>query len=70
MHRAEQTLFDARDGHLGNKLSMSDLAALHGCAAQSHLCRETREITGRSPAEMTRVLDRDDESYSIFRVLF
>ena len=70
MHRAEQTFFDARDGHLGSKLSMSDLAALHGYADQSHMCRETREITGHSPAEMSRVLDSDDESYWIYRVWF
>ena len=47
---------------------MSDLAALHGHADQSHMRRERREITGHSLAEMTRVLDRDDESYRIYRV--
>lgn len=70
MQRAEQTFFEARDGHMGRKLSMSDVAAHHGYADQAHMCRETREITGHSPAEITRVLDGDDESYWVYRIWF
>ncbi len=70
MQRAEQTFFDARDGHQGVKGPMADVAARHGYADQAHMCRETREITGHSPAEITRVLEGDDESYWIYRVWF
>lgn len=70
MQRAEQTFFEARDGHMGRKLSMSDVAAHQGYADQAHMCRETREITGHSPVEITRALDGDDESYWIYRIWF
>jgi AraC-like DNA-binding protein len=70
MQRAEQSFFDARDGHLGRKLSMADVAARQGYSDQAHLCRETREITGHSPSEMTRVLSSGDESYWIYRIWY
>jgi AraC-like DNA-binding protein len=70
MQRAEQTFFEARDGHMGRKQSMSDVAAHQGYADQAHMCRETRAITGHSPLEITRVLDGDDESYWIYRIWF
>ncbi len=70
MHRAEQTFFDARDGHVGGKRSLTDVAAQHGYADQAHMCRETREITGHSPGEMARMLNSDDESYWIYRVWY
>lgn len=70
MQRAEQTFFDARDGELGQKLAMSDVAARHGYADQAHMCRETREITGLSPAKITRAIESDDESYWIYRIWF
>jgi AraC-like DNA-binding protein len=70
MQRAEQSFFDARDGHLGRKLSMSDVAARQGYADQAHLCRETREMTGHSPGEMARVIESGDESYWIYRIWF
>lgn len=70
MQRAEQSFFEARDGHLGRKLSMADVAARQGYSDQAHMCREAREITGHSPSEITRVLDSGDESYWIYRIWF
>lgn len=37
----------------------AEVAAEHGYADQSHLCRETRRITGFSPAELERRVRRD-----------
>lgn len=45
----------------------ADVAAEHGYADQSHLCRETRRITGFSPAELERRV-RQDPSFWAYRL--
>lgn len=67
MQRAEQSFFDARDEYLAGRVVWSDVAARGGYSDQAHLCREAREITGRSPAELARVL-ANEESYWIYRI--
>ena len=45
----------------------SDVAADAGYADQSHLCRETRRVTGFAPAEL-RSRIAEDESFWIYRI--
>lgn len=45
----------------------AEVAAEHGYADQSHLCRETRRITGFSPAELERRV-RHDPSFWAYRL--
>jgi AraC-like DNA-binding protein len=67
MRRAELSFFDARDEYLAGRVVWSDVAARGGYSDQAHFCREAREITGRSPAELARVL-ASEESYWIYRI--
>ena len=67
MSRAEQLFLAARDEMLDGKAMWSDIAARGGYADQSHLCRETREITGLSPTELARAY-QEDESYWVYRI--
>lgn len=45
----------------------TDVAADAGYADQSHLCRETRRVTGFAPAELRRRI-AEDESFWLYRV--
>lgn len=45
----------------------SEVAADSGYADQSHLCRETRRITGFAPAELRRRMD-EEEGFWLYRV--
>lgn len=67
--RAETTLSQARmQADQGLPPPWIDVAASGGYADQAHLCRETREITGHSPAELARRVGEDDESYWLYRI--
>jgi AraC-like DNA-binding protein len=70
MRRAEQSFFESRDSWQRGSITWSEMAERGGYSDQAHQCRETREITGHSPAELARVLDTDDESYWIYRVWY
>lgn len=52
--RSEQVFFEAVAGVRSGEVNWRDLAAGHGYADQSHLCRETRRITGFAPDELRR----------------
>ena len=65
MARAERAFFDAIAA--APEPNWSDLAASGGYADQSHLCRETRRVTGFSPGELSkRILE--DEAFWAYRV--
>lgn len=52
--RSEQVFFEAAASVKSGQVNWRDLAAGHGYADQSHLCRETRRITGFAPEELRR----------------
>lgn len=64
--RAEQAFFRAVAEGDG-PVPWADVAADTGYADQSHLCRETRRVTGFAPAELRRRI-AEDESFWIYRV--
>ncbi len=67
LSRAEQAYLDARRGPADGRFSWADMAARTGFADQAHLCRETRQVTGHTPAELAQRV-ADDESYWLYRV--
>ncbi len=64
--RAEQAFFHTLAQGEG-PVRWADVAADVGYADQSHLCRETRRITGFAPAELRQRI-ADDESFWIYRI--
>lgn len=64
--RAEQAFFRTL-AHGDEPVRWSDVAADVGYADQSHLCRETRRVTGFAPAEL-RARIAEDESFWIYRI--
>ena len=67
MGRAEQALLAARAEQADGKISWVDVAADAGYADQSHLTRETRALTGLSPAALAHRMEHD-ESYWLYRI--
>lgn len=65
--RAEQLFRERRAEIEAGTVSWADAAAQAGFADQSHLCRETRAVTGHSPTELARRM-QDDESYWVYRI--
>lgn len=64
--RAEQAFFRTLEQG-DERVSWADVAADVGYADQSHLCRETRRLTGFSPAEL-RSRIAEDESFWLYRI--
>jgi AraC-like DNA-binding protein len=64
--RAEQAFFRTL-AHGDEPVRWTDVAAEAGYADQSHLCRETRRVTGFAPAEL-RLRIAEDESFWIYRI--
>jgi AraC-like DNA-binding protein len=62
--RAEQAFFDVA---ASTRPDWAEVAASGGYADQSHLCRETRRVTGFSPAELYRRV-AEDESFWAYRL--
>lgn len=52
--RSEMAFFEAVEASRTGSVNWSDIAQLAGFADQSHLCRETRRMTGFSPEELRR----------------
>lgn len=64
--RAEQAFFRTlADGD--GPVRWAEVAADTGYADQSHLCRETRRVTGFAPAELRQRI-ADDEAFWIYRI--
>ncbi len=63
--RAEQAFFKVlEEAEQGGKPDWAALAEGSGYADQSHLCRETRRITGFSPDELFRRIAQDEAFWS------
>ncbi|QPF71981.1 helix-turn-helix transcriptional regulator [Roseateles sp. DAIF2] len=67
LSRAEATFFQVRRELAEGELVWSALAQDMGYADQAHLCRETRRVTGFSPDELRRRIDRE-EAFWPYRV--
>lgn len=66
LSRAEQAFFRAlAEGE--QPVNWADVAADTGYADQSHLCRETRRVTGFAPAELRRRI-AEEEAFWIYRI--
>ncbi len=66
MGRAEQAFFRALAAGDG-PVPWAEVAADTGYADQSHLCRETRRVTGFAPGELRRRI-AEEEGFWIYRV--
>jgi AraC-like DNA-binding protein len=64
--RAEQAFFRAL-AHGEAPVRWTEVAADVGYADQSHLCRETRRVTGFAPGELRRRI-AEDESFWLYRI--
>jgi AraC-like DNA-binding protein len=67
MSRAEQTFFHVRRQQGEGAVRWAEVAAEAGYADQSHLCRETRRVSGFSPEELRRGIEQD-EAFWPYRV--
>jgi AraC-like DNA-binding protein len=67
--RAERSLVGASGAHACGRLNWAELAADAGYADQSHLCRESRRLSGLSPGELMQHM-RGDEGFWVYRVCF
>lgn len=65
--RSEQAFFDAVVAGRSGTVDWSEVANNTGYADQSHLCRQTRRITGFAPAELRRQI-YSDESFWAYRL--
>jgi AraC-like DNA-binding protein len=65
--RSEQAFFDAVLARDESRLQWADIAATAGYSDQSHLCRETRRVSGFAPEELRRRI-REDESFWPYRI--
>jgi AraC-like DNA-binding protein len=57
--RGEAAFLDVMQAEPAAAVSWADVANSHGYADQSHLCRETRRLTGFAPAELHRRIQSD-----------
>jgi AraC-like DNA-binding protein len=65
--RAERAFFEALAAADQGRLNWAEVAAEGGYADQSHLCRESRRVTGFSPEELRRRI-AEDESFWSYRL--
>lgn len=67
LSRAEASFLEAQGAIQEGRLNWADVAHDAGYADQSHLCRESRRVTGLSPQELLRRI-QEDESFWVYRV--
>jgi AraC-like DNA-binding protein len=65
--RVEESMLAARAEEQAGHVSLSDLALRAGYSDQAHLSREARELIGKSPRELIRLV-QTDESYWLYRI--
>jgi AraC-like DNA-binding protein len=58
--RAERAFLAVAPGEEGSNVNWADIAAETNYADQSHLCRETRRLSGFSPAELRRRMQSEE----------
>lgn len=70
LSRAEDALMQARrEGERAGQMPRwQDVAQSAGYADQSHLCREARRVTGESPTELAKRVERGEDSYWFYRL--
>ena len=66
--RGEDMFYRARAVPAADDPNWAELAVDGGYADQSHLCRETRRITGLSPNELKKAIDDEEESFWMYRI--
>ena len=67
MGRAERAFLEGVAAERDGIVNWGELADLTGFSDQSHLCRQTRRVTGFTPAELRRRL-AEDEGFWIYRL--
>lgn len=67
MGRAERAFLEGVAAERDGLINWGELADLTGYADQSHLCRQTRRVTGFTPAELRRRL-AEDEGFWVYRL--
>lgn len=67
LSRSERAFFDAVVAGKSGTVNWSDVASNTGYADQSHLCRQTRRITGFPPEELRRRIFAD-ETFWVYRL--
>lgn len=65
--RAERAFLDGLAAPQHQAVNMAELAVESGYADQSHMCRESKRITGFAPDELRR-RTRDDEAFWVYRI--
>ena len=65
--RSERAFFEGAQAHQDGAVRWGDIADASGYADQSHMCRESRRITGYAPGELYRLMQRD-ESFWAYRL--
>jgi AraC-like DNA-binding protein len=65
--RTEVVFFEVLAAQQRGAVDWADVAVLGGFADQSHLCRETRRVTGFSPEELRQRM-QEEESFWVYRL--
>lgn len=65
--RSEQAFFEVVVAHKTGSVNWSDVASQGGYADQSHLCRQTRLVTGFAPEDLRRRI-ASEESFWAYRL--
>ena len=62
--RSERAFFEGAQAHQDGAVHWGDIAQTSGYADQSHMCRETRRITGFAPGELYRLMQSEESFWS------
>lgn len=62
--RSERAFFHSTAAHQSGAVNWSDIAEQSGYADQSHLCRETRRVTGFTPEELRRLISTEESLWA------
>ena len=62
--RSERAFFHGAAAHQSGAVNWSDIAEQSGYADQSHLCRETRRVTGFAPEELRRLMSTEESLWA------